>query len=302
MDIESIRLFVRAAEMLNISAAGRDLGLAPAVASARLAKLEQSLGNDLLHRSTRKVSLSLEGAEFLPYAKEILAQEALARAVLGQQSAEATGTLRFTAPSTFAQQYIAPILPDFLARHPGISLDLRLSDARFDLIEGSFDLALRNSPLEDTSLKGRKLADDTRVLCASPGYLKKHGKPASPDDLANHTQIAFKNQTLRRLRHRDGQTIAVDPPRLQSRLSLDDGLSLKIATLAGAGLSANSLWSVHRELADGTLQRVLPEFDVDVRTVLWLVYPKANVLSPKVRTFMDFLLERIGRAPPWLLG
>ena len=123
MDTESVRLFVLAAEKLNISAAGRTLGMAPAVASARLAKLERTLGADLLHRSTRKVALSLEGAEFLPYAREILAQESEARAALGLESATATGTLRFAAPSTFAQVYIVPLLPEFLTRPPGIDLD-----------------------------------------------------------------------------------------------------------------------------------------------------------------------------------
>jgi DNA-binding transcriptional LysR family regulator len=175
MDTDSLRLFVLAAEKLNISAAGKALGMAPAVASARLAKLETTLGADLLHRSTRKVSLSLEGAEFLPFAKEILAQENAARAALGQGSETATGTLRFAAPSTFAQLYIVPLLPEFLALNPGINLDLCLSDAQYDLIEGSFDLALRNTALTDSSLKGRKLADDQRILCASPRYLDRYG-------------------------------------------------------------------------------------------------------------------------------
>ncbi len=300
MDTDSIRLFVRAAEILNISAAGRDLGLAPAVASARLAKLERSLGADLLHRSTRKVSLSLEGAEFLPFAKEILAQEAAARAAFGQQGAEVTGTLRFAAPSTFAQLYIAPLLPDFLARYPGLGLDLRLSDARVDLIEGSFDLALRNAALEDTSLKGRKLADDTRILCASPGYLDAHGTPQTPEELTRHALIAFRDRSPRSLRRSDGHMAVFDPRQAGSRLTLDDGLSQKLATLAGAGISMNSLWSVHRDLADGTLRRVLPDYEIDDRSILWLVYPKANVLSPKVRAFIDFLIDRIGRAPPWL--
>ena len=300
MDTDGVRLFVLAAEKLNISAAGRDLGMAPAVASARLAKLERSLGADLLHRSTRKVSLSLEGSEFLPYAKEILAQEAAARAAMGQEGAAATGTLRFTAPSTFAQLYIVQLLPMFLDLHPGINLDLHLSDTRFDLIEGSFDLALRNSVLEDTSLKGRKLADDTRILCASPHYLKDHGIPHAPEDLVRHRLVAFKDQAVKQLVRSDGHTGPFNPRHAICRLVVDDGLSQKLATEAGAGISINSLWSVQREVAAGTLVRVLPDYQVDDQSVLWLVYPKTNVLSPKVRVFIDFLLERLGKAPPWL--
>ena len=299
MDTDNLRLFVLAADKLNISAAGRDLGLAPAVASARLAKLEHALGADLLHRSTRKVALSLEGAEFLPYAREMLAQEDAAMAALGKGQVSATGTLRFTAPSTFAQLYIAPILPDFLNDNPGVTLDLRLSDTQYNLIEGSFDLALRNSVLGDTSLKGRKLADDTRILCAAPGYLERFGTPRRPEDLAAHQLVAFKDLGPRPLSGPHGQIGQFDPRLSNGRLIVDDGLSGKIMTLAGAGISINSIWSVHREIEDGSLVHVLPDWKLADATMLWLVYPKANVLSAKVRVFMDFLLDRIGKSPVW---
>ncbi|MEP0942408.1 MAG: LysR substrate-binding domain-containing protein [Rhizobiaceae bacterium] len=299
MDTDSLRLFVLAAEKLNISAAGRQLGLAPAVASARLAKLENTVGADLLHRTTRKVSLSLEGQEFLPYAREILAQETAAQLALGQSVAAVSGTLRFTAPSSFAQLHIAPILPDFLKLYPGLSLDLRLSDGRFDLIEGSFDLALRNMALEDSSLKARKLADDRRILCASPDYLEQHGIPQRPEDLKSHQLIAFKDPMPRLLSASNGSDGTFDPKEAGSRLMVDDGLSQKLATIAGAGISVNSLWIVYREIADGSLVRVLPDYTIADQSVLWMVYPKSNVLSAKVRIFMDFLLERIGQNPIW---
>lgn len=299
MDTESVRLFVLAAEKLNISAAGRELGMAPAVASVKLAKLEKLLGADLLRRSTRKVALSLEGADFLPYAREILAQEDAARAALGGGNGTATGTLRFTAPSTFAQLYIAPILPEFLALHTEITLDLRLTDMAFDLIQGSFDLALRNAELPDSSLKGRKLADDTRILCASPEYLRQHGTPTHPSDLATHHLIAFKEQTPIRLIGRDDSAAYFNPRLAGGRLIVDDGMSQKIATIAGAGISMNSQWSVHRELVDGSLVRVLPDYAVDGHTALWLVYPKSNILTAKVRVFIDFLMAKIGAAPAW---
>lgn len=299
MDTDSVRLFVLATEKLNISAAGRELGLAPAVASARLAKLENALGSDLLRRSTRKVALSLEGAEFLPYAKEILAQEDAALAALGLGRPQASGTLRFAASSTFAQLYIAPLLPEFLQRHPGIHLDLRLSDSLFDLIEGSFDLALRNAALEDSSLKCRKLADDRRILCASPAYLMQSGVPRHPDELAHHQLIGFRDASPKDLIGPEGPSGSFDPLRAGCRLIVDDGLSLKIATLAGGGISINSLWSVHRELAAGSLVHVLPELEIDERPALWLVYPKSNVLTAKVRIFIDFLVEKIATAPVW---
>lgn len=300
MDTDALRLFVRAADLLNISAAGRDLGLAPAVASARLAKLEAALGTELLHRTTRKVSLSLEGANFLPFAREILAQEEAARAALGSGGLQAAGTLRFAAPSSFAQLYIVPLLPEFLDQYPGVRLDLRLSDSPFDAIEGSFDLALRNSPLQDSSLKGRKLAEDRRILCAAPSYIATHGAPATPEDLVDHRLIAFRDQGPRPLLHKDGGQSSYHPALSKGRVIIDDGLSQKLLTVQGAGISLNSLWSVHAELGSGALVRVLPDYELDDQAKLWLVYPSSHVLSPKVRVFMDFLIGKIGRNPVWM--
>ncbi len=297
MDIEGIRLFVTAADMLNISAAGRQLGLAPAVASARLAKLEHQVGADLLHRSTRKVSLSLEGAEFLPFAREILAQEEAALAALGHGASEVSGTLRFAASSTFAQLYIAPILPEFLKRYPGINLDLRFSDTQMDLIEGGYDLALRNYAIEDSSLRARKLAEDTRVLCASPEYLAQHGSPQSPDDLTKHQLLVFADVAPRKLFAENGQRECVfPPPNCTSRIVCDDGATMRLAAKAGAGICMSSLWNIRHDLEDGTLVRVLPDYKVDDGSAIWLVYPKSNVLTAKVRVFIDFLLETVGKS------
>lgn len=300
MDTDALRLFVLAADRLNISAAGRELGLAPSVASAWLTKLEKGIGADLFHRSTRKVALSTEGLEFLPFARDIIAREDAARAALGQGRAQVSGTLRFTAPSTFAQAYIMPILPDFMEEHPELRLDMRLSDKQFDLIEGSFDLALRNAALEDSSLRGRKLADDTRILCAAPDYLERFGTPQSLSDISQHRLVAFGHSGLIQLTKADGAGAEFNLDTRNCNLIIDDGQSHKIATLAGAGISPNSLWSVHKELTSGDLVQVLPEYECVADTALWLIYPQANVLSAKVRLFMDFLLDRIGRNPVWI--
>ena len=300
MDTEGIRLFVMAADMLNISAAGRKLGLAPTVASARLAKLEHQIGADLLHRSTRKISLSLEGAEFLPYAREILAQEAAAKAALGHEYREVSGTLRFAASSTFAQCYIAPLLPEFLQRYPKINLDLKLSDLQMDLIEGGFDLALRNYAIENSSLRARKLANDHRILCASPDYLARFGTPETPESLLNHQLLVFSHSEPRTLvTHNEASSSSFPPPGASSRVIFDDGASMKVAVLAGTGIAMHTYWHVHQELKEGSLVRVLPEFEVDDQSAIWLVYPKSNVLTAKVRVFIDFLLEKIGDPPIW---
>ncbi len=298
MDTDSVRLFVIAADLLNISAAGRQLGLAPAVAGARLAKLEKEVGADLLHRSTRKVSLSLEGKEFLPFAKEIIAQEDAGLFALGKGNPEVSGTLRFACSSTFAQLYIAPILPEFLDRYPEISLDLRFSDTQAKLIEGGYDLALRNFAIEDSAMMGRRLAEDKRVLCASPAYLAQYGTPATPEDLVNHRLVVF-GELKRDLTTPAGRHCQFPPPGALTRVQSDDGASTRLATLAGVGISMNSIWSVHRELKAGTLVRVLPDYEVDDGSAVWLVYPKSNVLTAKVRVMIDFLLEKIGSPPVW---
>ncbi|MEM1385229.1 MAG: LysR family transcriptional regulator [Pseudomonadota bacterium] len=300
MDTEALRLFVMAAELLNISAAGRRLGLAPAVASARLAKLEHQVGADLLHRSTRKVSLSVEGEELLPFAREILAQEDAGLAALGHGSKQVTGTLRFAASSTFAQQFVAPILPEFLERYPQVSLELKLSDTPMNLIEGGFDLALRNSAIEDSSLRARKLADDRRILCASPGYLAHFGTPIYPDDLTEHRLLTFMHGPPRRLTASDGHPPGAFPPLgAKSRVVCDDGASMRIATEAGVGISMNAWWSVYRAIGEGTLVHVLPDYKIHDDAAIWLVYPKSNVLTAKVRVFIDFLREKIGNPPVW---
>lgn len=299
MDIQSLRLFVLACETLNISSAGRTLGMTPAVASTRIAKLERFVGADLLHRSTRKVSMSLEGQDFLPYAREMIAQEEEALAALGRGKTKVSGTLRFAAPSTFAQLYIAPLLPAFMDKYPDLTLDLHLSDTQFDLIEGSYDLALRNSVLEDSSLTARKLADDRRILCASPDYLKRHGTPITPADLRAHRLIAFRNLDPKGLLKSDGTGADFSPKRAARRMVLNDGLTQKKITLQGAGISVNSLWLVHQELANGTLQRVLPDYEMANNPALWLIYPKSNVVSIKVRVFIDFLIDNIGKDAIW---
>lgn len=300
IDTDGLRLFILAAELLNISAAGRRLGMAPAVSSAKLSKLEVSVGAELLHRTTRKVALSVEGADFLPFAREIVAQEDAGMAALGRGTARISGTLRFAAPSTFAQLYIAPVLPKFLDIYPDLTLDLRLSDVQFDLIEGSYDLALRSAPLVDTSLKGRKLADDERILCAAPEYLNQYGRPERPEDLMQHRLVGFQHIGARPLRNAHGETARFDPSSSESQLIFDDGMSQKRATIAGVGISINAVWSIHDALESGALERVLPDYEGAEDNVLWLLYPKSNVISPKVRVFIDFLIDEIGRAPPWL--
>ena len=169
------------------------------------------------------------------------------------------------------------------------------------MVESGFDLALRNYAIEDSGLHARKLADDTRILCASPGYLSNNGTPEVPRDLADHRTLVFMNARLRELTTKEGgEPCTYPPPKSKSRVVCDDGASMRIAAAAGVGICMSSIWSVHEALRDGSLIHVLPDYQVADGSAIWLVYPKSNALSAKVRVFIDFLLEKIGDPPVWL--
>jgi DNA-binding transcriptional LysR family regulator len=163
-----------------------------------------------------------------------------------------------------------------------------------NLIDGGYDLALRNYAAEDSSFIGRKLANDTRVLCASPSYLNEHGMPKEPRDLERHQLLFFASNTPSKLVSSvNGNSYAFPPNSSQCRVICDDGSSIRIAAKAGLGICVSSVWNVHSELEEGSLVRVLPEYKYDDNTAVWLIYPKSNVLTAKVRVFIDFLIDNI---------
>ncbi|MEM1082424.1 MAG: substrate binding domain-containing protein, partial [Pseudomonadota bacterium] len=165
---------------------------------------------------------------------------------------------------------------------------------------GGFDLALRNDAVEDSSLIGRKLADDTRILCAAPEYLKQFGTPRNPEALVDHAHIVFMNRTPRQLTLQQRATPYHYPPKsVRPRIICDDGASMRIAAKAGAGICMSSLWSVFDDLNTGALERVLPDYEINDHSAIWLVYPKSNALTSKTRVLIDFLVEKIGRPPVW---
>ena len=191
MNIEHLKLFIRIAATHNISLAGQELGLSPAVASAHISKLETGLGVRLVHRTTRKVSLTEEGKAFFPYAEDVLASVAAARASVGVGDSSPRGTLRVAAPASFGRMHLLPALTGFLTAFPDLKIDLKLSDTIVDLVEGGFDVAIRNAQLKDSTLIARKLAPDNRILCASPSYLAKYCAPQSPEQLTKHQCIVL---------------------------------------------------------------------------------------------------------------
>ncbi|MGI9535993.1 MAG: LysR substrate-binding domain-containing protein, partial [Desulfocapsaceae bacterium] len=242
MNIEHLKLFVRLAATNNISLAGRELGVSPAVASAHISKLEEGIGVRLVHRTTRKVSLTEEGVAFLPHAEEVLSSIEAARASVGAGGALPKGTLRVTAPSSFGRMHMMPALKGFFSRYPDLSIDLRLTDTIVDLVEGGFDIAIRNADLKNSSLIARKLAPDKRIVCASPEYLEKFGEPKSPHELRDHQCITLVGL----------ESWVFDTPeghlsiKTKGNFRTDHGEAVRDGCVDGLGIAMNATWNVYQ--------------------------------------------------------
>ena len=292
MDTQSLRLFLRIADLKSVSAAARDLSLSPASASARLVSLEKILGFRLFNRTTRAVALTTDGAEFLPYAQEALETLESGVSSIRGQGAVAQGPLRMTMPGSFGRMHIVPLLGEFQRRHPRVRLDLRMSDEVLDVVEGAYDLIIRNAPLEDSSLVARKLAQDRRLVLASPAYLESHGTPAVPEDLLAHRCVVLSGYT--RWKFEAGQSVSVKPS-----LVVNDGEAMRALIEDGLGIGVLSEWIASRSLLAGRLVEVFPGNPVASETAIWALYPSNRIVAPKVRAMIDFLLEHFFPVPPW---
>ncbi|WP_345335249.1 LysR family transcriptional regulator [Ferrimonas pelagia] len=295
MNIDHLRLFVRLASTYNISQAGQELGLSPAVASAHINKLEEGLGVRLVHRTTRKVSLTPEGNAFLPHAEEVLASVEAARASVGVGEITPTGTLRVTAPASFGRLHLIPALKGFLARYPELTVDFRFSDSIIDMVEGGFDVAIRDAELKDSTLIARKLASDRRIVCAAPNYLAEHGTPNSPADLRAHQCITLAGLETWTFNSPSGEQSL----KVQGQFRTDNGDAMRDACVAGLGIAMNSTWSVYRQLQQGKLVQILAAHPMVSNTAIWAVYPSSRLLAPKVRAFIDYFADYYGDPPYW---
>lgn len=293
MDILSIRLFLRVAELEGITAAARDLSLSPASASARLAKLEETVGFRLFNRTTRAVSLTTDGTAFLPYAQHTIETLEAGLGAVSGQGQEAQGLLRMTMPGSFGRMHIIPALPEFHAAYPRVRLDLRLSDEVLDVVEGAYDLIIRNAQLADSSLVARKLAADHRLLVASPSYIERNGMPATPKDLNHHQCVVFPGNN--RWKFENGQVI--EPPQ---SFVVNDGEALRNLLEGGMGIGIKSSWNAYASLQTGELIEVLPDYPITTESAIWALYPGGRVVAPKVRVMIDFLLEQFSPVPPWV--
>lgn len=295
MNIEHLKLFVRIASTSNISLAGRELNISPAVASAHIGKLEDTLGVRLVHRTTRKVSLTDEGQLFLPHAQEVLDSIETAQAAVGTGARTPQGTLRVTAPASFGRMHLVPAIHEFLAKYPKLNIDFRFSDSILDVVDGGFDVAIRDAELKDSNLHAKKLTDDKRIIVASPEYLKKHGEPKTPNDLKEH--MAVNLPALDVWEFKTGNSVT--SIKTKSRVRMDNGEAVRDACVAGCGLTLTATWCSYENIARGELVQVLKDYPVATDCALWAVYPSNRLLAPKVRAFIDFLAERFSGTPYW---
>ncbi|TMO70811.1 LysR family transcriptional regulator [Pseudoalteromonas sp. S3785] len=295
MNIAHLNLFVRIANTHNISLAGKELGLSAAVSSAQMNKLEETLGVKLMHRTTRKVSLTEEGQAFLPHAEEVLANVEMARASVGIGSVTPQGKLRITAPASFGRMHIIPALAGFIEQYPDLTIDLRLSDSIIDMVGGGFDIAIRDAALNDSTLIARKIARDKRLICASPNYLAKHGTPTTPQDLKNHTCVNLHGLTTWSFITPEGtQSIKTN-----NVLQADNGEAVRDACVQGLGITLMSSWCAYKKLQSGELVQILQDYPLASDTAIWSVYPSSRLLAPKVRAFIDYFSGYFGDEPYW---
>jgi DNA-binding transcriptional LysR family regulator len=298
MKLEGIATFVTVAESGSLSEAARRMRVSRSVVSERLVELERSLGANLLQRSTRKVSLTEDGAAFLARAVRIVRDVQEAAADLAERRGQLSGPLRIAAPVTFGRMHLGPALYPFLAKHPDIQLTLELDDRRVDAASDGFDAVIRHGPIADTYLVAWQLAASRRVLVAAPAYLDRHGAPRSPEELEGHRGIFYMHRGGADWRFaQQGETRIV---RGRPCMVLNNGDMMRDAAIAGLGIALLPIFIVSAALKAGTLRVI----DVGVEAELEYIYmahADGQHPSAKLRALAAWLREAFGAPPYWEL-
>jgi DNA-binding transcriptional LysR family regulator len=289
--LENIRVFVRVVEQDSMSAAGRQLRLSPAVVSHRIQSLESHLGVRLLNRTTRRVQPTEQGLAFYQACQEVMAAVERAETVVAGTGGVPQGSLRVTSPLGFARRILAPLVPEFQALHPKVTLQLRCSEHLVDLLNESVDVAVRLAILSDSSLIARKIIDCERLLCAAPAYLSEHGTPQTPEALHDHNCLLLRfpgSQQFRwTLQTAEGpQTFSV-----QGRFDADDGDLLTDWALDARGIALKPLWEVAGHIKAGRLVPLLMDHPPEPVS-LSVLYPHRRLLPARVKAFSDFAVTR----------
>lgn len=294
LDLKSVRLFVRAAALGAIGRAGAEAGLSATAASQRIRALEASFGAQLLHRTTRAVSLSADGEVFLAHAKRIIADVEDAMADLRCAPDAMQGELRVASSASFGRKLIAPFVAEFLDAHPGLSVQLDMSDGVVDIVEQGFDLAIRLGDLAPSTLKARRLGDSPRVVIAAPSYLERRGAPKRLDDLKAHNCLARADVRTWRFRKPNQETAKI---RISGNFATNLAEGVTEAALSGLGVARKCRWEIAEHLESGALTTVLDDHTILPEWRIFAVRPPSQRTPPKARAFADFLEAKLRGEP-----
>jgi DNA-binding transcriptional LysR family regulator len=285
--LDALRLYVSIADAGNLTAAARQQSVATSTVTVALQQLEAEAGAALITRSTRRLAFTYEGRQFLADARRILADWDLS--IGGVKEGPLKGPIRMTSTEDFGRRELVPLIDKFMAIHPGVVIALHLHDGVVDLVEHNLDLALRNGPLSDSTLKARVVLRGRRVICASPAYWDAHGRPSHPTDLTKHNCLVVFRPSAPFGTWSfvvDGKPLAV---RVSGNRIVNDGGVLRHWAKAGYGVTIRVAWDIQRELERGELETVLDEFMPDNANLYAVT--AGGISSRRVRTFIDYLVE-----------
>lgn len=295
--VSEMQAFVRVVEAGSISKAADQLGMAKSGVSRRLAELEARLGVRLMNRTTRRSSLTEAGQSFYTGAVKLLMDLSELNAATADTSACLEGTLRLAVPLSFGLRHLSPAIDEFLQQHPDLTINVDFSDRHIDLVEQGMDLAIRIADLGDSSLRARRICPIRLMLCASPGYLERHGAPEVPDDLANHKILHYDIGASPALQLEDQQGRIHAVPTIPSIVA-NNGDFLRDMAMAGHGIILTPSFIAWEAVAAGNLVPIMGEYCPRQLTA-YAVYPQTRYLSRRTRVFIDFLVDSYGENPYW---
>jgi len=288
-----MRVFAGVVEAGSFVAAADELEMSKAAVSRYVADLEARLGVRLLHRTTRRLSLTQEGEVFFARCKELLSGVEEAEAEITERTGQAVGVLKVSAPVSFGILRLAPLWGSFMAAHPRVQLEVTLSDRVVDLVEEGFDMAVRIARLESSSLVSRRLSSTRMILCASPRYLRKHGKPARPQDLAGHSILSYSLLSIGDTWEFEGPQgpVSVD---VHPRMHSNSGDTCRTVALDHQGIILQPEFLVGEDLRTGRLVELMPQYR-SIELGVYALYPSRKHLPPKVRLLIEHLAQALRR-------
>ncbi len=296
--LTDIAVFVRVVDSGSFTAAAARLNISKSVVSKYVSRLEDALGARLLNRTTRRLSLTEAGRVFYERSRKGLADIEDARAEVLRLQSEPRGTLRINVPMSFGILHVAPALPEFFKRYPNVTVDMNLDDRKIDVIEEGFDVSVRISDLPDSSLVAKRIAPCRHVIVAAPAYLAQYGTPRTPDDLRNHNIFTYRYQESALNWHFQAPGNKQISVAVSGSLMMNSSLAIRASLLEGMGITRTPTFVVGKDVQNGLLTPLLQDYKI-LESTIFLVYPQRRHLSPKVRVFVDFMVQRISETPYW---